>query len=167
MQTTLTRPPRGERDIHRWSNKRFWQPLGLHRPKQSNISFPSLTSSSSILQYLLFPIGLTQWQRHFHPKCEGKEDWCRYGAGVYTILADIMNGEGVLPSIWWISARAQNCESWWISCQSHGRAGLRNKPLSPALCHVLTTLLFAKISQQNQSVCRLLSKTILYFLHPL
>lgn len=90
-----------------------------------------------------------------------------YGTGVYTTLADIMNGEGVLPSIWWISARAQNCESWWIFCHSHGRAGLRNKPLSPALCHVFTTLPFANISQQNQSVSRLLSKTILFFLHPL
>lgn len=43
--------------------------------------------------------------------------------------------------------------------------GLRNKPLSPALCHMLTKFLFTKISQQNQSVLRLLSKPILYFLH--
>lgn len=139
---------------------------GPHRPKQSSISFPSLTSSAFILQCLLFSIALTQWQMHFHPKCQGKEDWFIWYRSLYHISWHYGWGR-ILPSIWWISSRAQSYESCWISCQSHGRAGLRNKPLSPALCHVFTTLLFAKISQQNQSVCRLLSKTILYFLHPL
>lgn len=50
---------------------------------------------------------------------------------------------------------------------SHMGGQDRNKPLSNALCHVFTTLLVSKFSWQNQTVSRLLTKTILYFLHHL
>lgn len=50
---------------------------------------------------------------------------------------------------------------------SHMGGQDRNKPLSNALCHVFTTLLVSKFSWQNQPVSRLLTKTILYFLHHL
>lgn len=85
-----------------------------------------------------------------------------YGTGVYAVLVDVTHGGRALLSIWWISDRAQNCQPKWISWQPRGRAGLRNKPLYSALCHVFTTLLVSRFPLQNQPLSRLLTKTILY-----
>lgn len=86
---------------------------GLHRPKQSNTSLylPNLSfltlkplpSSCSCCSFLLFSLS---------GRCisisnaeERRIDWC--SRAVYTILADIMDGERVLPSVWWISVRTK------------------------------------------------------------
>lgn len=134
--------------------------LGLHRPKQSNIS-PSLLWPPPLSSYSTcsFPL-LSLSGRHISSLNAMERRIDSYGTGVYTILADSL-GESQ-PN------KAQSCQPWWISCQPRGRAEKqRNKPLSPALCHVFVTLLVSKFPLQNQPVSRLLTKTILYILHPL
>lgn len=132
---------------------------------KQHLSFPPLASSSFILQHLRFPISLSG--RHISSLNEMERRIDSYGTGVYTMLADIINWERALPSMWWISARAQNCQPQWMSCQPRGRAGWRNKPLSPAVCLVFTTLLVftAKITQSVGCSQRLIYISCTLYIH--
>ena len=49
-------------------------PGTLQAKAKQHLSFPPPASSSFILQHLLFPIALTQWQTYFQSECDGKED---------------------------------------------------------------------------------------------